>query len=785
MHDLLVLIPEDCDKNKPTKILDKDLKKIKSFDAGFNFYFETIGYENFHDILQKIFKNTNCFIVLGELNEYGKSFEETEKCGPRRYKKGEPTIQERNGPEIVLDLDDHILDKFNPCDPELAIRIWLEEKEIDCDVTWQITSGQKLNTEEARIRLYFQCNTSYSLLRRKAWSQKLGCDGSVYTCSQPIYTAPPEIQESDDPIINRTGFIEQRERLFELPKLSEPDVKKFSSHTRGGDGYDFTDPNLPEDVLSGKVYRRYFMPLAFHYANLLKNDREAIFAIIEAKSSMVKSREFSPENTYAYIDDAISKISSEVPDEIITTRNVDKDLKALVPKFPDDVMEDWPDPWPMIWENFKKVPRETVPALLVPTVLSLNSHFLGARFVTEYGRRPNMFFLNLTPSTGHKDVNSRNVIRDLDLLMKKNGGALKSIFSGLSSNVSNITSDTAFLQSFSDENNFLWVNTEATRIFQQLKNAQGNSSVMALSDKMIEVVDGHEISGKNKSGNKISTINDPNCQILFYAQPETIEQCIDMNMVDSGLFGRSLLSIIPDLKFDPGTYDMFITRTDINLDMDCEFIDFYKSDKFNVRFFEDNKTVLSPTDNQKVFLREWAREYVAPLMSKDDSMQKVLSRIGNSIEQLYCIVLGICRVYDDYNGCDIRESIDVSCLIPLVEYWVDAKIYAIENYIDYEMDILASSMIEIVEKYFRGEYKYAGIADKKCVEENSVVPKNLIFKKLRENKKLLGKLDIGNEKKDVTNRLNNTLNSLVKMEILYEKNVKVTRQTKCCIGLNK
>ena len=61
-------------------------------------------------------------------------------------------------------------------------------------------------------------------------------------------------------------------------------------------------------------------------------------------------------------------------------------------EFPEGLMNDWPDPWPLLWDNFKRVPRQLEEALLVPTVLSINAFFLRANFVTLYNRRPNLFF---------------------------------------------------------------------------------------------------------------------------------------------------------------------------------------------------------------------------------------------------------------------------------------------------------------------------------------------------------------------------------------------------------
>ena len=72
MKELLLLSPFDFEKNRPTKILDKNLNKLKSFDSGFKFTFETIEYESFHDAMEIIFSVDSCFLVLGELTDHGK-----------------------------------------------------------------------------------------------------------------------------------------------------------------------------------------------------------------------------------------------------------------------------------------------------------------------------------------------------------------------------------------------------------------------------------------------------------------------------------------------------------------------------------------------------------------------------------------------------------------------------------------------------------------------------------------------------------------------------------------
>lgn len=791
MKEILLLSPEDQDKNSPTKILDKDLNKLQSFDAGFLFYFETLEYNTFHEALEQIFKLDSVFLVLGKLTEFGSSLEETRKSGPRRKKKGNPTIMDREGTEIVLDLDDHLLENYDPLKPVPAIKKWLKEKKISCDVTWQITSGQKLETNEARIRLYFETDFKYSLEKRKAWSQspEIQADGSVYTCSQPIYTASPVILDGIDPIKRRSGFIKGLKRKFKLPKLTNEEVVRYSSFSRGGDPYDYNDPDLPSEVLNGTVYRRYFMPLAFHYANLLRGDREAIFNIIATKSNKVKSREFNAENTYSFIDDAIAKIDGEVEEKesdehLLKAIDFSETATEKIPDFPEDIMDSWPEPWPMIWRNFKKIPRALEEPLLIPTILSVNSFFLKSAYVTAYGRRPNFFFLNLTPSTGNKDVNSKNVLRDLDGIFKKRG-SLKSVFNGIVTGESSITADTTFLQSFNDSGEFFWINTEATRIFQQIKNSMGNSNVAALSDKLIEVVDGHEITGKVKAAGKVRTIEDPNAQILFYAQPETIEKFIDEEMVDSGLFGRSLLSILPELNFEPEKYNMFMNRDPSSVEVDDEFYNFYSSQKFNLAKMASHKKILAPSKANLELLNSWAQEHVAPLMKENDSFYKVLSRIGNSAEQLYTVILGICQIYDAFCDREIRKSVSVLPLIPLLEYWVSTKTYAIRNLVQTEMDPLAEGVLDVVQRFISGDYKAIRSNDSKILKDYSMVPTSCVLNAIRSRKKLMRKLDAGGDKRNAMERVNRIIQVFVKVGILEERLIGTGRGSKSCLGLIK
>ena len=778
-NKLLILRPVKT-KNKPTKTLDKNLKKVEDFNAGLKFYFKTLEYDNFHDAMKTVFDNEDVFIVSGELTEIGKEHEDETKAGRRLKRGGEATIQDRDSTEIVLDLDDHIIKGFDALKPHKSVKAWLKERNINCDVTVQITSSQQLNSEEARIRLYFTSSKPLPLLERKAWSQspEIGADGCVYTCSQPIYTSPPNLKGGiEDPIKKRNFFLKGTQRTFDVPKQTKAQINTFNS-MREISEYDYAIEDLPDEVLSGEVYRRYFMPMAFSLVNK-GLDRSSVFGIIKHKAQEVTSREFNPENVFQYIDTALDQYSKEEHKEAHVPVRAHSGNKF--PDFPVDWMSGLPEPFPMIWENIKGLPRVLEEPLLVPTILGLLGHSLHSNFVTAHNRRPNLFYLNLTPSTGNKDVNSKNVIRDLDRIFVQRG-MLSNLFSDIVTTESNITADTSFLQSFNEHEEFFWINTEATRIFQMMKQGNAtNSNVAAVSDKLIEVVDGFEITGKTKANSKQSTIKDPKCQILFYAQPETIERYIDENTVDTGLFGRSLITILPELKFNIEEYDMFMEPKKSQFSVTDEFYEFFSSAIFSNIRANSAKTILKPDEENRKKLARWGREIAGPSMQKNDTYYKVLSRLGNTGEQLYTLVAGICRVWDLHNKIEPRDNIPVDGILPLLTYWCQTKVYAIETYINTSLDPLADEVEQVIMDILSGDIKMMDLTNKKIVNEKKMVPLSQLMRVIKNRKNLIRKLDDANNKRDAVVRIERIIDSLERNDVLIVEMI----GKKKCVGFRK
>lgn len=349
MAKLLLLSP-DKKNTKPTKTIDGSGNKLKSYSAGYKFNVKEIEYTDFHKTIDNVLKDQSHFLILGQLTEYAID-QVDQKKSIRRIKKvkqnkdgsiDQPTIQDASDKVIVLDLDDILIKGWNPNKPTQFIKDWLKVNDINCNVTWQITSSQKLGSENARLRLYFECSKNSTLLKRKAYASTLGTDTCVFTCSQPIYTAPPIIiDDAKDFIKKRHGFIKGEYDQLMLPKFSEEKIRRLTTFEFSGFEYESTD--LPPEVMNGEVHRRYFRGLALHYVNKIQ-EKDAVFYIIKGKIAQLppdiqESRGNNDENIMEYIEGALLRVEYEreieVAEEIVEEKNLSPavlDDEILCPK---------------------------------------------------------------------------------------------------------------------------------------------------------------------------------------------------------------------------------------------------------------------------------------------------------------------------------------------------------------------------------------------------------------------------------------------------------------------
>jgi len=782
INDLVILTPADENK-APTKTLDKDLNIVTSYPKGMKeFYFDKIEYESFHKALEKVFKFKNSFIVLGKLTKLGEYHFESQKAGLRRKKDPGATLMDNNSTEMVLDLDDHILEGFDPLDPVPAIEYFLQEMRIDCDVTYQITSSQRLVSSDnpeplARIRLYFMSHKRFSLKERKAWSQMVPeSDGSVYTCSQPIYTAAPNIIGSTDPIPNRTGFIKGARRTFVLPKLTETEVRNNSSYSRNSN-YDFEDQTIPEEVLSGRVYRRYFMPLAFHYANKIQ-DAEAIFYIIAGKAQRVASREFNEQNVREYIRDALNQIKIE---KLSTKEEIDlnkeKQEEIEVPIFPKNISKCMPPPIRILWNEFKKLPIGINETLLFPTFLAVHGYILRGKFVNKEGRIPNTLSLALAQSGVGKDVNSTDVIELLDKLVRERKGpdakkSLKTIFSDITHSPDDITGGTSLLKSFGDGQDLFWVYTEATNVFRMLKNSSQNAHVKSLSNKLINGYDGKVIKGTGMSSGKVKGVNKPNFHTLWYAQQGTIKETMNMELVESGFFGRMNLYIVPEVDMSKQEIDFFPTRTEKNsVEYRKDVLNFYGDNVWNLLEMDRNnqEPCMIPKD-MKIKINRIMNKMIQE--HKNDVVKlPIIKRLGQSIESIYAIFLGMSKMWYGFKGEKEHANFDPEILIPLIRYLMDAKMYAIDALISKSVDPVFEAIFKEINKIANGTKKTQGKKAQEILNEFGLVQKSIIKINLSRSKDLKEELGSMNNDKDLGNKISITMGVMIKDGVLVEKEI--------------
>lgn len=218
---LVTLRPE---KNRSaSKTLNAHGEKIADFSLGAWFTARELSYDNadqYHSLIGRLLTTRTLFLVLGELTPYGRQQVEAGHRIRRRKRPRQndarPTLADRAGRELVLDIDGASVPGFDPFDPEPGIQWLLKRIGIDdTTVTWQLTSSQKLKiSPAARVRLYLLADRLLTLEERRRWARALPAelciDACVFSGNQPVYTAPPTIEgdsNASDPLPLRSGVI--------------------------------------------------------------------------------------------------------------------------------------------------------------------------------------------------------------------------------------------------------------------------------------------------------------------------------------------------------------------------------------------------------------------------------------------------------------------------------------------------------------------------------------------------------------------------------------------------
>ena len=442
-----------------------------------------------------------------------------------------------------------------------------------------------------------------------------------------------------------------------------------------------------------------------------------------------------------------------------------------IPSFPNGVMSTWPEPWPMIYEAYSSVARDPVEELLVPTILSTCAHLLNNKYITMEGKLLNLIFLNLASSGVGKDANTTSILKELsNIFLRVESSMPIDPFNQFTQFNKSLSSDTAFMQCFNDEGDFFWVNTEATRIFEMM-GTKGNSSVAAISDKLVEVGDGMGISSKKKVSAKDAAPSqpNPNCQVLLCAQPDTISSYLTHNMIDSGLFGRPLVSVSA-AEFDYDEYDMFGRRDVRKLKLSDDFIDLfihlYKIEKRgNGGIFK--QIALGAEGDQTRELNTWMKNKIMPHMKSDPMLMTVLRRMGIPIEQVYTVVLAIINEYEELRGYNKTVRIDIALLIPLFDFWVDCKVYATNHLVKNDADPLAKAIQEVMIECINGTIGMSKTGHVKAIKERKI-PLARLSNILQCRSTLLKELELSGDRVGLQNRVKQTISALIDLGVIIK-----------------
>lgn len=614
-----------------------------------------------------------------------------------------------------------------------------------------------VNTSPGKYHYYWLTSTTNieeSQRVQQTLVDEYGCDPNARDAARVLRIPGTYHKKGETPFLVTAEYIVDSPYMWDVILQAFPPAKRVvkTNHNESGK---FDKNSAESKIVSSENFHETLRDLALSYAN--RNlDREDIADLLRAKMYKVPpdQRDERWENRigdahlYECVDSALRKVAAEqIEKEIETTFLPRVSSTNTIPPFPEHIFEQWPEPWPLIWEVFKNSSYEPVPALLVPTMLSTMSYLMGGKYVNQRGKRPQFMFLNLCESTGAKDTNSRNVIEHLSAKWgQEESGPRASTaisanpFAHMLAFPPNITADVSFVESFDEKGNMFWMNTEATRIYHQIKSSTQNSSVMALADKMIEAVDGKTITGKMKSGKIIGNIVNPNCHIIFYAQPETIEKYIDQSLIDSGLFGRCTVTIVPAKKFDKSTYDRF-TPVQVLGNLP-EGFDKVVTALGNVSINAKNPEMINLDDEQIKVAAEWFRttEFI-DLMAESDDFRKIMDRHAMQVEKLYTLVFGVVKAWHAMMGTECPARVDLGLILPLVEYWLACTTFAMRNLIQSTYDPLADELIEIIKGCIVGDLKLTG-KDKAICMEHHAVPVAQITRIMKNRRKVLDKLNL-------------------------------------------
>lgn len=310
--EFLILKPSsesDRELESPGKIINPEtFEKLQQFSRCTYYLFDIIEYDSIHAVVPLLADMPEWMPCMGspskEVREHVIGDPEHHVYRRKISKDGEiPSIIEPKDDKGIFELDDYVIEDFNPREPERGIRQLIADLGLDCDVTYQLSASQRPDSEHIKVHLFFEYDDNYSLAHRKAHAASKGMDTSIQNGVNPVYIAPPVFktsldgEEQDDPLPLRIGFIEGEERKCPMPQKGELDTdlarygKKIDAKKgKGVHATYISEDAALKDIHEGRNYHDAQLFLTHSWANhTTKHDKESI------KTRIIKEMHHVPE----------------------------------------------------------------------------------------------------------------------------------------------------------------------------------------------------------------------------------------------------------------------------------------------------------------------------------------------------------------------------------------------------------------------------------------------------------------------------------------------------------
>jgi len=491
------------------------------------------------------------------------------------------------------------------------------------------------------------------------------------------------------------------------------------------------------------------------------------------------------------VESAIDKIKSEGRIGSFLEVSEGKGSKEP-PHFDTSFINDWPEPWPMIFRSFEGAIYQVIEEIYVPSCFALHTVLLGSIFRTVRNRGPNLNMQIISSSGVGKDSNTSEPIKLITTAIKAQvsneiGDSLKNGLMLMDPIYQSITADTTYLKALGLEENKsggLILNTEASGHWDMVASADNphTEGVMRIE---INAWDGQNISGKLVGKEKYNDIHNPNYTCLRLQQTEALERNLTQRMIDIGLGNR--IDYYADNIDRPEVASTRLSSK--NVKVSDEYIDFIKY-VFTYIFVHTGEQIRVKTSQPNGVIARFEEDVLLPLVNNSDGVSrdeyKFLKRIIGSAEKQVTCITAFAYLWKLYQGEDASDMVSNQIgdivlelngheyeqyALPLMEYQLRMRQHLYENTLSTSqataeadaIDEVWSKMTKKVPTIEKEWHELGGII---ATSFHSRVRAHKFFKK--------------NPKYNDPEKINRAINNWVSANGLEKKSIEVKRKKRAC-----